>query len=254
MPINPMNFESKRILVTGGSSGIGRATAHLLSQLGAKVVLLARNEERLQHTLAGLAGSGHSKYVFDLSSSADEIPLLLKKIAQEQGPLAGLFHAAGISVTLPLRIVKEKHIDQVFAASIKAALMLTKGFCQASVSATGGSIVLMSSVYGVRGNRGLSVYSASKAAVDGAVRSLAVELAGKGIRLNSIIAGAVQTEMHAEIISKLNEAGIAEYQKKHLLGFGTSEDIANAACFLLSDASKWITGTSMVVDGGYCCV
>jgi NAD(P)-dependent dehydrogenase (short-subunit alcohol dehydrogenase family) len=138
---------------------------------------------------------------------------------------------------------------------VKAALLLTRGFCQKGVQAQGekNSLVFMSSAAGLCGVAGMSIYSASKAAVDGAMRSLACELAPRGIRVNSIAAGAVKTEMHEETVRKLNEQEIKNYEQRHLLGFGSPEDVAYAAAFLLSDAAAWITGTTMVVDGGYCC-
>jgi NAD(P)-dependent dehydrogenase (short-subunit alcohol dehydrogenase family) len=253
MNINPMDLSGKRILITGASSGIGRATAHLFSRLGAMVVLLARSEERLNNTLNGLEGKGHGHYMFDLAYT-DDIPGLLKKVSVEQGPLSGLFHAAGIMIVKPVSIVKSKDIAAVFDSSVKATLLLSRGFFQKGVyDKAGGSLVFMSSVAGLRGKLGLSVYSASKAAVDGAVRSLAVELAPRGIRVNSIAAGGVQTEMHDQIAKNLSEEAISAYAQKHLLGFGSPEDIAQAAAFLMSDASKWITGTTMIVDGGYSC-
>jgi NAD(P)-dependent dehydrogenase (short-subunit alcohol dehydrogenase family) len=253
MKLNPMDLTGKRILVTGASSGIGRVTAQILSQLGAKVILMARNEERLQLALASLAGEGHAKCIFDLTI-ADEIPAMMKKLAQDHGPFTGLFHAAGIGVIMPVSILKEKYIARVLDVSIKAALMLTRGICQKRVFAPEAcSIVFMSSAASLRGKIGMSIYSASKAAIDGAVRSLAAELAGRHIRVNSLAAGGVQTEMHHGIVKNLDEASTSDYRQKHLLGFGSPEDIAYAAAFLLSDASKWITGTTMIVDGGYCC-
>lgn len=253
MSFNPMDLTGKRILVTGASSGIGKSAAQVLSKLGAKVVLLARNEERLKATLDSLAGEGHGCYVFDLSA-ADEIPSLMKDIAREQGPLSGLFHSAGITFIWPSRMVKKKYIDAVFSGSIDAALMLTKGFCQKEVKGPGGaSIVMMSSVAAVCGHTGLSIYSASKGAVDGAVRALAVELAPRGTRVNSIVAGGIESEMHTKHLKNLIVEELLVYRRKHLLGYGTHEDVANAAAFLLSDASRWITGTTLIVDGGYCC-
>lgn len=253
MNISPMNLADKRILVTGASSGIGKAAAQLISRLEAKIVLMARNEARLQMTLESLSGEGHSIYAFDLTA-VDDIPAMMKKIVLEQGMLSGFFHAAGIEMIMPVSILKRKYIDPVFDVSIKAALMLARGFCQKGVQKPGNaSLVFMSSAAGLCGVAGMSIYSASKAAIDGAVRSLACELAPRSIRVNSIVAGAVQTEMHDEILKKLTEEEILEYRRKHLLGFGKPEDIAHAAAFLLSDASHWITGTTMIVDGGYSC-
>lgn len=253
MDLNIFSLEGKRILVTGASSGIGRSAAQLFSKLGAKLVLIARNEERLRLTLESLDGDGHSIFMFDLTQT-DDIPKLIKQIRQEQGPLSGLFHCAGIEKTVSVKMLNSKYIEPVFQSSIIAALMLTKGICQKGIiDKDSASIVFMSSVAGLNGTSGRSVYSASKAAVDGAMRSLACELADRGVRVNSIAAGAVQTEMMKKMMSELPEKSLDDFDKKHLLGFGMPTDIANAAAFLLSDAAKWITGTVMVVDGGYSC-
>ena len=253
MDTNPLDLRGKRILVTGASSGIGKAASQLLSKLGANVVVLARNEERLQSTLESLSGEGHAKYVFDLGAT-DEIPGLMKKMAGEQGHLSGLFHCAGITLIWPVTLLKKKYIDSVFSSSIAAALLLARGFCQKGVrNQNGGSIVIMSSVAGVRGVKGLSIYSASKAAIDGAVRSLALELAPRGIRINSIAAAGIESVMHNEYLKNFTKEELFIYTRKHLMGFGTAEDVANAAAFLLSDASRWITGTTMLVDGGSSC-
>lgn len=239
--------------MTGASSGIGSVTARVLSQLGAKVIILGRNEARLQSTFRSLSGEGHGQYSFDLSA-LDEIPPLVKRIALEHGLLNGLFHAAGIAGIRSISIFKGKYIDSVFDASIKAALMLAKGFCQKGVyEPDKASLVFMSSAAGLRGAPGMGIYSASKAAIDAAVRSLACELANRSFRVNSIIAGAVETEMHKNIINNLDKNAIFEYQKRHLLGFGKPEDIAFMVAYLMCDFSKWITGTNVIVDGGYCC-
>jgi NAD(P)-dependent dehydrogenase (short-subunit alcohol dehydrogenase family) len=251
--INPMDLTGKRVLVTGASSGIGQATAQLISRLGGTVILLARNEERLRETYDTLDGQGHSFISFDLSD-VDQIPPLLKKIAREDGPISGVFHSAGIISLMAVTFIKEKHVDEIFSSSIKSAIMLTKGMCQKDVKMEGiSSIIFMSSVASLCGVKGLSLYSASKAAIDGVVRSLALELAPRNIRVNSIVAAGIETKMYYKYVESLPEEGFALYKQRHLMGFGKVEDIAQAAAFLLSDAAKWITGTSMVVDGGYSC-
>jgi len=254
MPEHPWDLTGKRILVTGASSGIGAATARVISQWGGVVVLLARDAERLRQTRDSLAGPGHALYQFDLTQ-LDDIPGLLKRIARDQGPLAGLVHAAGVSAVMQVGIIKPHHLEAMFAVNVHAALMLARGFCQAGVkAATGASLVFMSSAAAICGVAGMSVYAASKAALAGAVRSLACELAPRSIRVNAILAGAVRTTMHEGLtVNRLSGEAIAGYERRHPLGLGEPEDIAQAAGFLLSEAARWITGTGMVVDGGYAC-
>lgn len=250
-PFAPFSLSGKTILVTGASSGLGRETSLLLSSLGAKLVLIARNEGRLNDTLSQLEGSGHASRVFDLNQ-LEAIPGFIKNICEQTGALSGLFHAAGIAPVLSIKAIKEKSVLAPFQTSIFASLMLAKAFCQKDVKAEkGASLVFMSSASGLTGTKGLSVYGASKAAVDGAVRSLAVELADRNIRVNSIAAGMVQTEMHEAITQDMSPEMLQDREKQHPLGFGEPIDVALAAAFLLSDASKWITGTTMVVDGGF---
>jgi NAD(P)-dependent dehydrogenase (short-subunit alcohol dehydrogenase family) len=150
-----------------------------------------------------------------------------------------------------MKMTKGAQTAQIFGSSIFAGLGIARAASRKGVLNDGASLLFMSSVAGARGTAGMVAYSAAKAAVDGMVRSLACELAARNIRVNSIAAGAIKTEMHERLSRSLNAEGIAEYEGRHLLGFGTSEDVANAALFLMSDASRWITGTSMAVDGGY---
>jgi len=246
-----MDLTGKRILVTGASSGIGRETSIILSKLGARVVLLARNKERLEETYSKLEGTDHSIYEYDLEQ-LDGIPKILKDIVIEQGCLSGLFHAAGVVSVSSINMIKEKIINSMFMPSVFAFLMLAKAFSNKDVRKVGSSsIVVMSSAAGLTGSKGLALYSAAKAAVDGSVRALAVELAEKSIRVNSIAAGMVKTQMYEDFVIRAPLEAIEKKLERHPLGFGVPSDVALAAAFLLSDASKWITGTTMVVDGGF---
>lgn len=239
----------KRILVTGASSGLGRATAILLAASGARLALVARDEKRLAETAAMLAGGDHSFHSADLTD-ADACADAVAKIASEVGPLDGVFHSAGTTLVLPVKLIKSRHLNEVFGAGVWGAFGIARAAAKKNVMVDGGSLVFMSSSAALMGRPALSGYCAAKAAVDGMVRALAVEFAPRRIRANSINAGAVETAMHKEYVALISEQAAKEYNDFHLLGFGQPDDVANAALFLLSDASGWITGSSMVVDGG----
>lgn len=240
----------RRMLVTGASSGIGRATAILLSQCGAHLILNGRNEERLEKTRQMLNGDGHQLAAAALSD-ADKVADWLKSLALSQGPFDGIFHASGVALIKPIRLTKQVHLDEVFGSSLMASFGIARAAAQKGVLNDGSSVVYMSSVAGSRGQAGMAAYSAAKSAIDGMVRSFACEMAPRKIRVNAIAAGAVDSEMHTGITAQLGESGVSSYESHHLLGFGSPMDIANAATFLLSPAAAWITGSTMAVDGGY---
>jgi len=248
--INPMDISGRIIMVTGASSGLGREISILLSQLGSHVILVGRNEEQLNKTLSLMEGDKHYIKSFDLKE-VDEITKWMKAIAYETGSLSGLVHSAGISATLPLRGTSTKKLEDIMRINFTAAVNLTKAIRLKGVRAKSVSIVYISSVAGLGGEPGLTAYSASKGALLSFCRSAAVELANEGIRINSVTPGYVMTEMGKKTKSTLSFEHFKALEAKHPLGFGTPRDVANAVAFLLADTARWITGTTMVVDGGY---
>lgn len=251
MTLNPLDLSGRRILVTGASSGIGRETAVLLSRLGAAVTVTGRDGDRLAQTLESLEGEGHVAAPFDLAN-LDEIPRWVKQLAIQSGPFSGLVHSAGLHKAMPVSMVGAQMLDSLMRVNVYSAALLVRGFRQKDCrDPRGGSVVLLSSVAGLAGEPGISAYSASKAAIAGLTRSLAMELARERIRVNAIAPGFVQTEMSDKLRESLTDEQFAAIEAQHPLGIGRAIDIANGAAFLLSDASAWTTGTVMIIDGGY---
>lgn len=246
---NPFSLEGKTILVTGASSGIGRGIAIESSKMGAKVVINGRNEQRLNETLSQLEGEGHIAICTDLSNQ-EGIDFLIEKCP----PLNGVVHSAGIPQMCPVKRIDRETITEILSINSIAPILLNSILLRKKVLQKKSSIVFISSISGICiGNVGEATYSTSKGAISGYMKSAAYELASQGTRVNSINPGLVPTrilELSNVIFSaeQLEETTKGKYPLKR---YGTPEDIAYAAIYLLSDASSWITGINLVVDGGY---
>ena len=241
---NPFSLEGKKILVTGASSGIGRITAIECSKLGASVVITGRNAERLQETYNQLEGDGHMQIIADLTNAES-----LEQLVNELPQLDGLVNNAGIGYNKPIPFVKSSDLDAMFGTNTYAPVMLTKLAIKKKKINRGGSIVFTSSIAALVENMGNSVYSMSKAAIMSFAKTCALEFAEKGIRVNSVHPGMVETKLiHGGAISEDDMQ--KDMQNYPLKRYGRPEEIAWSIIYLLSDSSAWVTGSQSVIDGG----
>ncbi len=246
----PLSLRSRRVLVTGAASGIGRATCELLSRLDARVIAVDIDASGLQALERQLGGEGHASLCADLED-LDKIPGWMADIAAA-GPLFGIVHAAGLSCVQPVRLLTPAVYRKVLTLNTEAALALARGFQRKSVrDPAGGSIVFISSVMADVGSVGAAAYSMSKAALHGLSRSLALEFAAAGIRVNCVAPGFIDTPMFGRLSASWEPAQLARVREDHPLGLGTALDVAHSVAFLLADTGRWITGSVLTVDGGY---
>lgn len=241
---NPYSLVGKTVFITGASSGIGRATAIESSKLGAKVVVTGRNVQRLKETLDQLEGEDHLMITADITLEEDR-----KKLVEALPQIDGFVCNAGLTKRRPVGYVKEEELREVFDTNLFAAFLLTKAIMKAKRMNKDGSLVFMSSMAAKQVTPGNAMYAASKAAIESFSRSCAQEYASKGIRSNAVLPGMVETPL---TMNGLFTAEQIERDKQHymLKRYGKPEEIAWAIIFLLSDASEWITSTSLIVAGG----
>ena len=241
---NPFTLEGKTILITGAASGIGKATSIESSKLGAKIIAVDMNEKGLEELMPKLEGEDHLSFAGNLCHED-----FLKQIGESSPALDGVFLCAGVSDTTPVKFITEEKIQRVFDINLTAPIMMLKQLLVKKKINKGGSLVWMSSYGAEKVEPGLGIYAASKSAVNGIMRAYAKELVSRKIRSNSIMPMMIRTEL----LSTLNNISEKDWEKQEAmypLGFGSPLDVAYAAIYLFSDASRWITGTQIRMDGG----
>lgn len=245
MSYNPFSLEGKTILVTGASSGIGQETAIQCSKLGAKVIITARNEERLKETLSQMEGNGHQVILAELTKQED-----IERLVGDVPGLQGLVLCAGKGMTCPFPYSTREKYDEIFNVNYFAPVELLRLLVKKKKLEKESSVVFVSSIGGNGSySLGNGVYGASKAAISSTMKFCARELAGKKIRLNSVNPGMVNTKLiqGGPISEEQHKLDMEKYPLKR---YGEPEDIAYGIIYLLSNASSWVTGHSLVIDGG----
>jgi NAD(P)-dependent dehydrogenase (short-subunit alcohol dehydrogenase family) len=243
---NPFTLTGKTIFITGASSGIGRSTAIECSRMGARVIITGRNKERLDETYCKLEGEGHRQFVTDLCSLEN-----IEELIESFSYLDGVVHCAGFTKTVPFKFVNASDLLAIMQVNFIAPTLISRSLLKNKKINKGASIIFISSVSGVYCSCVAgSMYSASKGAISGIVKGMAIELAAKNIRVNAICPGMINTNfLESGIVS---DGQLEEDMKKYpLKRYGQPEEVAYAVIYLLSDASKWVTGSNLLIDGGF---
>jgi len=239
-------LEGKTALVTGGSRGIGLAIARALAEAGAKVAVVARSEEGARKAAQGLPGEGHAGYACDVADPA-QVHATLTAAEAEVGPVDILVNNAGITRDNILLRMKDEEFDEVIATNLKGAFNFTRAVSRGMMKRRDGAILNITSVVGLMGNAGQANYAASKAGLVGLTKSVAKELASRGVRCNAIAPGFISTDMTGE----LTEAQVDGLKQLIPMGaLGEADDVAGVARFLVGPAARYITGQVLAVDGG----
>ena len=245
---NPYSLHNKHVLLTGASSGIGRAISIECSKMGAELLLTGRDENRLYETLSKLDNpSAHKMVLADLSDEA----AILHVIETVEDPLDGIVLCAGITKPKPFSFITSEDISEVMSVNFNAPVILTKELLRKKKLNKAASVVFISSISGVViSSVGGSLYSASKGAINGIAKALAIELASKKIRVNCVNPGMIDTDIYHD--GSITHEQLEEDAKRYPLGrYGEPEEVAHAVIYLLSDASSWVTGSNLLIDGGY---
>lgn len=240
-------LSNKKIFITGGSRGIGAGIVKKLSDLGAQVSFTySTNESKAQELLKSLKGEGHSCYQMDVSN-ADQVENIITSVLQKWPDLDGVVNNAGITKDQLLLRMKAEDFNQVIQTNLTGVFNVTKAFSKAMLKNRKGSFVNISSVIGSTGNAGQANYAASKGGLEAFTKSVALELASRGIRANCVAPGYIKSDM-TEV---LTETQLKNFNEKIPLGrAGEAHEVASAVAFLLSDAASYITGQTLHVNGG----
>jgi len=245
------NLSNKNIIVTGASSGIGRQCAITFSQLGANIILIARNRKRLEETFNRL-NKGNHLYISQDIIEYDKLENAINTVTEKIGKISGFVHSAGTEMTLPLKSMTSSYYENMFAINVISGFELARIISKKKyLDENGASFVFISSVMGMLGQAGKIGYCSSKGALISGAKAMALEMASKHIRVNCIISGVVETEMSNKMFESLPKESKKSVIDMHPLGLGKPNDIAYACAYLLSDAARWITGTNLIIDGGY---
>jgi len=243
---SPFHLTNKTILVSGASSGIGKQVAISCSAMGAKVIITGRDEKRLAETYSLLQGKGHSQFTCDLLDENQRNQML-----DNINAIDGFVHSAGIVLPVPVKFIAEKHVRQIMGVNFESAVFSVARLLKSKKLNDKASFVFFSSISVNYPYAGGSLYSASKGAIEAYSKNLAIEILPKKMRSNVIVPAMVKTPLYEETKNQSMYRNPEEYESKYPLGIGEPEDIANAAIYLLSDASKWVTGINLTLDGGF---
>ncbi len=236
-------------MITGAARGIGRETAQMLDNLGATLVLVDVDGVGLKDVLMNLSGDGHSSIIFDFKD-LESIEAMVKEVLVMGAPINGFVHCVGIRSRRPIALIKPNVLQEVLRVNLGSFIELVRCISKKGNYSQPLSIVGVSSISSQKGGAGITAYAASKAAMDGAVRCLAKELAPKNIRLNTVVPAQIDTPAYRELLEQIGDKKDATTERQYL-GLGEPSDVANVIVFLLSENARFITGSAIPVDGGF---
>ena len=242
----PFHLHNKTVLVTGASSGIGKQVAISCSAMGAKVVITGRDEKRLAETFSLLQGEGHSKFVCDLMDETQR-----NNLFDTIPAIDGYVHSAGVVAPVPVKFIAEKHIRYIMGVNFESAVLSVARLLKSKKLNDKASLVFFSSISVSYPYAGGALYTASKGAIEAYSKNLAIEILPKKMRSNVVVPAMVKTPLYEETKNQSMYRSAEEYESKYPLGLGMPEDVANACIYLLSEASRWVTGINLTLDGGF---